>query len=231
MNYKSLGEIMWTVTKNPLVTNLTIEDAAESALNLLKTLKLPLSTVTEVITENIVDYKVKLPNSMVQVNSVRQHKSGTNLLWSSNPFFTSERDRSIKQCGCEPGTYVLQECNIITSFEDGKLDISFERLSVDEDGFPMIPDNASLENAIRYQIISDHLESLWYVGKITDKVFQHAQQQRDWYVGQASSALKLANLDHAQALANSINRLIIDTRAHEKNYRNFGRSETIKRQW
>ena len=231
MNYKPLGEIMWSVTKNPLVTNLTIEDAAESALNLLKTLKLPLSTVTEVITEDIVDYKVKLPNSMIQVNSVRPFKSGTNLIWSSDPFFTAERERSIKQHGCEPGTYILQECNIITSMENGKLEISFDRLSVDENGFPMIPDNASLENAIKYQIISDHLESLWYVGKITDKVFQHAQQQRDWYVGQASSALKLANLDHAQALANSINRLIIDTRAHEKSYKNFGRSETIKRQW
>ncbi len=231
MNYKSLGEIMWSITKNPLVSDLTIEDAAESALRLLRTLKLPLSTVTENVTKDITDYKVKLPESLVKINAIRDSRSGVNLLFSSNPFHNTELERLRKECGCEPGTYVLQECNIITSKEKGSLDISFERLALDDDGFPMIPDDASMENAIRYHVMFEHMEARWMVGKVTDKAFQHIQQQRDWYVGQVSSSMKLLNIDQAVAMAQSINRLIVDTRAHSKNYHGAGNPETLKRQW
>mgnify|MGYP003434109803 CR=1 FL=1 len=231
MNYKSLGEIMWSITKNPLVSTITIEDAAESALRLLKTLKLPLSTVTDVVVKDIVDYKVKLPDTLIKVNAVRNYKGGANLIYSANPFHTAEREQSIKTYGCEPGTYVLQECNIVTSMADGQLEISYERLSVDEDGFPMIPDDASMENAIRYHVMFEHLEALWSVGKVTDKVFQHISQQRDWYVGQVSGSMKLANIDHAVTMANSINRLIVNNRLHEDNYRNMGNAERFKRHW
>ncbi len=230
MNYKPLGELMWTITKNPLMTGITIEDAAESALRLLKTLKLPLSTVTEVISKEIIEHKVKLPDTMVRINAIRDLRSGANLIYASNPFQTSENNPK-NPCGCSAGSYVLQECNIITSAESGELEISFERLALDEDGFPMIPDDASMENAIRYHVMYEHLEGMWSVGKITDKVFNHIAQQRDWYVGQASSAMKFLNIDHAVAMANSVNRLMVNSNLHLQNYRNSGVPETIKKIW
>lgn len=233
MNYISLNEVMWSVTQNPLVANITTEEAAESALQLLKILKLPLAMVTEVKTLEVIEYKAKLPNSLITLNSVK--RNGLPLIYSSNPFHTSNHERKSEPNyyeGCKPAdTYILQECNIITSFEDGTIEASFDRLALDEDGFPMIPDNESMINAIKYHIMQNYAEALWYVGKITDKVFQHIQQQRDWYVGQAASSLKLLNIDHAEAMANSINRLIVDTRTHQKSYKGFGDSETLKRHW
>lgn len=230
MNYKSLGELMWTITKNPLMTGITVEDAAESAIRLLKTLKLPLSTVTEVVTKEIVEHKVKLPDTLVKINAIRDTSNGVNLIYSSDPFHSSENNNN-SSCGCSTGSYVLQECNIITSSESGHLEISFERLAVDEEGFPMIPDDASLENAIRYHVMYEYLEGMWHIGKITDKVFNHIAQQRDWYVGQASTSMKFSNIDHAVAMANSINRLLINKNAHMQNYKNNGVPETIKRIW
>lgn len=229
MNYKSLGEIMWSVTNNPLVTNINMEDAAESAMRLLKTLKLPLSTVTNSVTYDIVDYKVKLPETLVKINAVRDNKNGVNLLYGSNPFFETDLNNTRNECNCEPGTYVVQGCNIITSIEDGEITVSFESLAVDEDGYPMIPDDASMENAIRYHIMYEYLEGLWYVGKVTDKVFQHVSQQRDWYVGQVSSSMKLLNMDHANAIANSINRLIVDDYMHQRNYTGAHTSSQFKK--
>ena len=224
---------MWSVTQNPLVANITIEEAAESALQLLKILKLPLATITEVKKLEVIEYKAKLPKSLLNLNSVK--RGGRILGYSSNPFHTSEHDRKEEpnyHKGCSPSdTYILQECNIITSFEDGDIEVSYDRLALDEDGFPMIPDNESMINAIKYHIMQNYTEGLWSVGKITDKVFQYIQQQRDWYVGQAASSLKLLNIDHAEAMANSINRLIIDTRAHQKSYKGFGDSEILKRHW
>lgn len=230
MNYKSLGDIMWTITKNPLMSGITIEDAAESAMRLLKTLKLPLSTVTDVVEKEIIEHKVRLPDTLIKVNAIRNLDSGMNLVYSSDPFHNSENTERLNHCG-RPDTYVLQECNVITSAESGRVEISYERLAVDEDGFPMIPDDASMENAIRYHVMYEHLEGMWTVGKITDKVFQHIAQQRDWYVGQAAAASKLFNIDHAVAMANSINRLIINNNTHYQNYKDFGNPEVRKNNW
>ena len=41
MNYKSLGEILWKVLRNPLCQELTYEEAAEYALEFLKLLGAP----------------------------------------------------------------------------------------------------------------------------------------------------------------------------------------------
>lgn len=118
---------------------------------------------------------------------------------------------------------------IKTSFEKGSVIVSYLGLPVDCDGYQLIPDNVKVRMAVRYYILFSHLEPFYDIGKITDKAFKRIEQKKDWYMGGAQSSTQLHNIDHANAMANSINRLLIDDRVRDNFYETLGNKETIKK--
>lgn len=217
----SIQEILWRVLKHPLCQDLTIETASEFTLEILKLIGAPLTFIDKTEELELIDYKVRLPNDLLEIKGVRCDKIP--LRYASDTYHVNTNHATTEY------TYILQNCVLIASLEKGCIEIAYKALAVDNDGFPMVPDNESYRMAIEYHIIFRYLEALWSMGKITDKVFQYYQQKRDWYVGQASSALTIANKDHLQTIMNGVNRLLIDTHAYETFYKNLGERERIKR--
>lgn len=242
MNYISIQEIMWKLLRNPLLKNLAIEDAATTAHSLIRLLKIPTTLNTVVIEKTVVDYKVRLPESMIQVMGVRRtdlvHPQDgiarpIALMYGANPYHTTDdrftRGSNLKQ-ECNEHSYILQNCNIITSFEKGTVEVSYQEMATDSDGYPLIPDNESFIKAVEYSIMEDFAEPLWMMGKMTDKAFSRIEQQRLWYVGQASSmTTKMVNYDQMDMVMKGVNQLIVNTRPRETFFRNHGASEKIKR--
>lgn len=228
MKYIPLQDIMWKILKNPLLRDVTIEDAASITYSLIKLLKIPLTMITQTEVKCVEDYKIRLPESLVDVLGVRHIGLNKALNYSANPYHTSAVNKAPSSCHNDY-SYIIQNCNIITSFEKGDVEISYKMLAMDDNGYPLIPDNESFIKAVEYDIMMNYMEPLWMMGKVTDKAFNRASQQRDWYVGQASSAFKIVNADHFSMMMNSVNRLLINTQARESFYQGFGDLERIKR--
>lgn len=218
----SVQEILWKVLKNPLCQDLTIQQASEYVVEILKLIGAPLSFSDKVEQLELKSHKVSLPADLIEIKGVKH--GGIPLRYGTDLYHVDQDTSCLSEY-----TYIVQECILISSLEKGCLDIAYKALPVDNDGYPLIPDNESYRMAIEYYIMHRYLELLWAMGKITDKVFQYYSQKRDWYVGQASSALTIANKDQLQSMANSINRLIINNDAYNTFYRNMGESERIKR--
>lgn len=126
-------------------------------------------------------------------------------------------------------TYTTQKGIIFTSIQEGHLQISYKALMVDEEGYPLIPDNEKLKFGIEYYIMHRFLEPLWMMGKITDKAFNYIEQKRHFYLGGADTSLKLAGIDHLESIMNTINRLIINTQAHDGFYKGSGAKERFRK--
>lgn len=242
MNYISIQEIMWKLLRNPLLKSLTIEDAATTAYSLIRLLKIPTTLNTVVVNRQVVDYKVRLPENMIQVMGVRRvdlvsPREGItkpiSLKYGANPYHSVD-DKYVKgqhfRKDFNEHSYILQNCNIITSFEKGEIEVSYQEMAVDSDGYPLIPDNESFIKAVEYSIMEDFAEPLWMMGKMTDKAFQRIEQQRLWYVGQASSmTTKMINYDQMDMVMKGVNQLIVNTRPRETFFRDYGATEKIKR--
>lgn len=219
----SIQEILWKVLKHPLCQDLTLEQASEYTIEILKLIGAPLTFIDKIESLELIDYKTALPNDLLELKGVRC--DNIPLRYASDIYHVDT-----DKCTTEY-TYIVQNCVLIASLEKGCIEISYKALPIDNDGFPMIPDNESYRMAIEYYILFRYLEALWSIGKITDKVFQYYQQKKDWYVGQASSALTIANKDHLQTIFNSINRMLIDPNAYNTFYRNLGQPERIKKHY
>lgn len=227
MRYTTIEDIMWRLSRIPQVKNITLEEVAEFTEDLLRLINVPQSLVTETGMFEIIDYKAQLPSCIQDVLGVRLMEDNCKvaLTYSANPYHTSKHN---SECDND-FTYVLQGCNIITSFSEGLIEVSYKKLPVDDKGFPMLPDEESFKRALVYEIRLRYAEPLWEMGKVTDKAFNRIQQERDWYVGQASTVLKTVNYDQMDMMVKGVNRLIVDTRPRETFFKGFGKTEKIKR--
>lgn len=126
-------------------------------------------------------------------------------------------------------TYTAQNGVIQTSVRDGEIVVSYTALSVDEKGYPLVPDNVQVRLCLEYYILFRFLEPLWTMGKITDKVFHYIDQKKCFYMGASNTSMQLQGIDHLESVMNAVNRLLINDQAHKNFYEGSGTRERLKR--
>ena len=89
--------------------------------------------------------------------------------------------------------YSVRDPYLRFSFKEGQIAISYLRTKVDDVGFPMVPDDYSVKEAIiryvRYKILSkkyDRSDS-----PATERKYIKAEQDWQWYCGQAGNSLMM----------------------------------------
>jgi hypothetical protein len=245
-NYKSLGTILWKVLKNPLAAEITYEEAAEYALEFIKLLGVPMVYLDKIHTLELTMHKAELPCDLLYLNGVRYvevsedgemgspiaMREATNVYHSSATEHANEQDTEFDLRGNHRKTeftYSIQKGIIFTSMLDGFIEVAYKAIATDEDGYPLIPDHEKVTLGIEYYVLSRYLEPLWMMGKITDKAFEYIQQKRYFYMPSAFTSLQMPSLDKMETLMNSLNRLIINTTAHQNFFKKAGEKERMRR--
>lgn len=224
----SLGNVLWKVMRSPLALDLTYDQAAEFALEFIGLMGAPLLYSDSISKIEINNFKGRIPDNMVNVRGVRYLgcdgcSQGIAMRYATDTFHGSS-DESFSEF-----TYTLQSCVITTSFKKGFVEMSYKSINVDKDGYPLIPDDDSFKMGLEYYILDRYIEPLWMMGKIQDKVFNYIKQERHWYLAQAETIFKLQGIDHLESMMNGLNRILINTQAHDNFYKNFGEKERIKK--
>lgn len=238
-NTISLKQIIWKVMNSPYMQDLSYEQAAESALEAIRLIGATLSYENKVTKPRlkIVDFKALLPTDIVMVRGVRAFASNTDEAEIGTPM-TTATDIYHQSLGCEQDseydlgfevTYEIKAGVITTSFRDGYVEVAYQAIQTDEDGFPMIPDNEDFKLAVEYYIRYRVMEPLWEMGKVADKVFDRVEKLKSWYIGAAQADMQFSNMDHVEATMNAINRLIINDGAQRNFFKFMGKHERIKK--
>ncbi len=232
----SLSSIVWKVMKNPMVSDLSYEEAAEFALEFIRLIGAPLvfsDIITEPIELNM--YKARLPDDLLYIKGVKYIKgdcddnmleNGISLSHATDIYHSGNYNNSNNQF--QGFTYMVDKGVIKTSLEDGFIVISYKGLSVDENGYPLIPDDETFKIGLEYYILHRYLEPMYLMGKITDKAFNYIEQKRHFYTARANNSLQMPDIDHMEAIMNSLNRIIINDTAQKDFFRAHGSKEIIK---
>ena len=242
----SLGEIIWKVLKNPLAERLTYEEAAEFAIEFIRLVGAPLALSD---TNKILDlhsYKALLPDNLTNIKSVKYStdrcfhsdecmKNTVIMRYASDTFHVSlEEDQYEHNVvnstgGYNDYTYIVQKNILQASIESGFINISYKSIAVDEEGFPLVPDDERFKFGLEYFILFRYLEPMWMIGKITDKVFSYIEQKKLWYMGSANNSLQMPSPDQMETIMNGVNRIIIQNSAHAQAFKNYGIKEQVRK--
>ena len=126
-------------------------------------------------------------------------------------------------------TYRVNDNYIFTSFKDvAKVLMAYRAFPVDEDGFPLIPDNEKFKSYLTWHLLMKTYYRQWARGKVADAVFKHAQTERDWYAGAATTAGLLPTIDKMESWKGQYLHLL--PRLNEQNnfFSNLGTQEFLR---
>ena len=223
-NTISVGAILWSVMRNPLANDLNYEEAAEFAVEAIRLIGAPVLFGDELAEVKIENHKGYLPTNILSIRGVRSLADNAAMREATDIYHSSENHRELTEF-----TYTVKRGVITTSIENGCVEVSYHALMTDENGYPLIIDNAKLKLAIEYYILHRYLEPLYMMGKITDKAFMYVEQKRHFYMASAANNLQMPSPDKMESILNGLNRLIINSTAHANFFKNYGTKEQIKK--
>lgn len=218
----SLKSVIDKTLRHPMLSSLTDEAALDYAVDFMRIVGCPDIFTNKVAKLHIEKHIAELPCDYLQTIQLR-HKNGLCFLYASDSFHLSEiKDERML-------TYKIQNNYIITSIEHGDVELSYIAFSVDDEGYPMIPDNSSFSRALAAYIKKEQFGILFDEQKIPPAVIEKAERDYAWAVGDCQTEFSRLSLDKMEAMSNSISNLIQRKTTHDRGYSDNIAREYIRR--
>lgn len=115
-------------------------------------------------------------------------------------------------------TYKIQGGYIFTSIKDGEIELSYKAILVDDELYPVIPDNSKFLRALEAYIKKEWFTILFDMGKLQPAILNNTQQEYAWAVGACESEFHKMSLDKAESFYNSWRTLIPRTNEHSRGF-------------
>lgn len=201
--YISIKQILDDLLAHPLLRDLSLERAVDHAVHFIRIVGMPKLFSEKVETIKIENYRALLPDDYYNIIQVREAKSNTLLKHSIDSYHMGDEKMNTN-------SYKIQGNIIYSSLREGELEVSYKALLIDEEGYPLIPDNSSFIKALELYIKKHYFTVLFDLGKISQQVLNNTQQEYAWYVGQCQSDLVRPTLDEMKSITNMWNNIIIN---------------------
>lgn len=135
--------------------------------------------------------------------------------------------RYVHQNGVE---FKLENGWMKTSLQDGDVDIVYRRLPVDEEGYPLIPEEESFREALFWYVAWKYFykQRIRSSGNDFNKYSQlsmEAEQKWHWYCGQAGSEALMPDVFTLENIKRNFLTLIPKIDAYDNNFRNLNKPQ------
>lgn len=218
-NYITLVGIIDRLQRNPILDKLSEEEAIDYAVDCIKLLGTDKYLLNDSAILDVSNYRAALPQNYVSIEHLRvvdkdADKSRINARPSTDTYhYNAKNESELDQSVLQDFTFNIRGNFVYTSFKEGKIEIAYKSLLMNEGGELMIPDSFAAIKAIENYIAYQHLLGLWGIGKIPDKVMSKYEQEYLWYIGKAQSDINNMNLSQRESLSDQMTQMF-DNRDH-----------------
>lgn len=236
----NIRRILDRIMRHPMMRDIPFETAVEYAVDFISLMGTPAIYDEKTAIVEVSDWRGQLPCDFEQMIQVRMAPHQHCSCWGERDVVASPVYRysghSFHMSHNKPNptytgelTYKIQGMVIFTSTKDADLEIAYRSFAVDEEGYPLLPDNASFLRGLENYIKLQWFTILFDMGKISQAVLQNTQQEYAWAAGDAQSEFSRLDLDKAETLFNSFATLLPRNNEHWKAFFTNGSKELWKR--
>lgn len=209
--------------RHPLLQDIPLETVVDYMVDFMRIVGCPNIFTEKTESLKVKDYRAQLPCDYYQMIQVRACQ-GEVFRYTTDSFHMSPNKENSADL-----TYKVQGNFIYTSIKEGTIEIAYQAIDTDEDGFPLLPDNSSFTRALEAFIKKNWFTILFDMGKITQQSLQLAQQDYAWAVGDCQSEFSRLTIDKAESFFNSWRTLILRDTEHNRGFINNGSKEYLRR--
>lgn len=225
IRYVNIKEILSRVLRHPLLQECTLEQAIQYTIDFIGTFGFPGFYKDKEIDVPIEDYMGQLPCDLIEIIMVKDMKTNFPLRSMTSAF--NPGGKFYREVLQEP-QFKTQGRTIITSFRCGMVHISYKAIPVDDEGLPLLIDNPKYLKALENYIKCQAFTILFDLGKITQQVLNHAEQEYSWCAGQLMEEFNTPSISEMESITNMLNQLIVRKEEFEKRFEALGNKEFNK---
>lgn len=224
---QSIKVIFDKIMRHPLLQDLSIETIVDYSIDFMRIVGVPSMFEEKVEKVEVINYRAPLPCDYYQMIQIRALDPNYNILgafrYSSDSFHMSNTKPEYADY-----SYKVQGNIIYLSVPNGLIEIAYQAIPIDSDGYPLIPDNSSFTRALEAYIKKQHFTILFDLGKIGNGPLAQVQQDYAWAVGDCQSEFNRLTIDKAESFYNSWRTLIIRSSEHRTGFLHNGTQEKLK---
>ena len=224
---QSIKVIFDKIMRHPLLQDLPIETIVDYSIDFMRIVGVPSMFEEKVEKVEVINYRAPLPCDYYQMIQIRALDPNYNILgafrYSSDSFHMSDTKPEYADY-----SYKVQGNIIYLSVPNGLIEIAYQAIPIDSDGYPLIPDNSSFTRALEAYIKKQQFTILFDLGKISNGPLAQIQQDYAWAVGDCQSEFNRLTIDKAESFYNSWRTLIIRSSEHRTGFLHNGTQEKLK---
>lgn len=164
-------------------------------------------------------FKAPLPQGFVLLNQLKYDDPDQGRIYLKyNPSsFNPIDDGSPNYRTKTQESFSLNPNFIVTSFEEGVIDISYKSIALDEDGYPLVPDNQYFREALFWYCFKKMLMS-GYQPKLRDLTYEFAEINWQRYCTAARNKANFPDISNYQRFADVWVGLVPNKRTFEEGF-------------
>ncbi len=221
-NLVPLTEIASRLTKHPLMQDMDMDSIIQYTVDFTRLIGHPNLYHTDVIELPYDDYMATLPEECTEVIVLVDAATNT-------PYVPSTSTVNSPQGALTSYVYKNQGRRLVLSKKSGILRVAYKRLYVDEDtGELMIPDVTPFIQGLEAYIKLKHFEILFELGKMQGAIFQNAQQQYAFKVGQATNAFMIPSVEEMENITRMWSSILSDNNAYHKHFDQLSKNMNLR---
>ena len=235
--YTNIKRVMDRVSRHPMLRDIPFETMVDYTVDFFQIVGCPQMFIEKTAPLHIHDYRAQLPCDYVNMIQVRcDHPHGPykgkhlSYRYSTDSFHMTDASRKPKVGVQTDLTYKIQGCVIYTSTKEADIEISYEAIATDGEGYPLLPDDSTFLRALELYIKKQWFTMLYDLGQIQGPILNQTLQDYAWAVGQCESRFHKLSLDKAESFFNSWRTLLERDTEHRRGFLNDGVKELIKLQ-
>lgn len=229
--YISIKEILSRLLMHPLLQDISLEQVVQYTLDFIGIFGMPRLYQDKEEVLHIEDFRGRLPCNCIQINQIKECKTGVCLRSMTDNFMPREDyNRSTGSKKAVEMTYKTQGQVLYVSFKTGDITISYKSIPTDKDGYPLLIDNSVFIKALELYIKKEAFTILFDTNKISPAVLQNTEQQYAWLAGQLQSEFTIPSISEMESLKNSWCTLIQRVSDFDRGFRDTGSKEYLKLQ-
>jgi len=172
-------------------------------------------------------YNLSYSEALAKLNSEPNTRSLINSLVSQYINLRSSYGYGDNMNQTDDITYTIVNSYIKTNKASGYLMVAYQAIPTDNEGYPLIPDDASFMEAIYWYIVMKLLYPQWKQGSIRDAVYYDARRSWNYYCKQAYGNALMPNKDQLESIKNTWLRLIPEIDEHSSGFSTLGQQQII----
>lgn len=251
IQYTNIRRVLDDLLDHPLLRDLTLEQVVRHTIRFISLHGYSSLYQDRIDTVDIKDFRGILPCDLISIVQVKDLGTDICLRSMTDTFTPGMRPKPDKrhypkdllnnvqsmggECispmreNMEEPSFKTQGRIIFTSFKDGKVEIAYKAIPVDEDNFPLLIDNETYLNALEAYIKVKVFTVKFDTGKIQAGVLSNAQTDYAWYSRLLQSEMLTPSVSEMESLTRYLNTMIKPVRSFDTGFKSLGNREYIRR--